>query len=73
MVKICCACQRTELGGIWVEGVVLPVDERLTHGYCPECFAEAMENLQVFIAAQQSGAGAGCHCSTGDLATCGLS
>ncbi|WP_457574204.1 hypothetical protein [Desulfolithobacter sp.] len=73
MVKICCSCQRTELGNTWMAGIVLPADERLTHGYCPECFAEAMENLQAFIAQHQPGAGAKCQGSTGNIATCGLS
>ncbi len=73
MVKICCACQRTEIGGTWMEGIVLSADERLTHGYCPECFAEVMENLQAFIARHQLGEGAGCLSSTGNLTTCGLS
>lgn len=73
MVKICCACQRTELGGTWMEGIVLPADERLTHGYCPECFAEAMKNLQAFITQHRLGAGGECQGPTGKPAICGLS
>ena len=53
MTKVCCVCQRIQEGATWSMENALPADERVTHGYCPACFAEAMSALDEFIEQQQ--------------------
>lgn len=53
MTKVCCVCHRVENGDSWSMTNALPADERVTHGYCPDCFAEAMSALDDFIRQQQ--------------------
>lgn len=57
MTKMCCVCHRAEENGEW-----LPLhpgadnhDTRVTHGYCPECFAATMGQLEDFIGAKAIG------------------
>ena len=45
MTKICCVCSKVEQNGDWLAGCVISTGEQLTHGYCPACYEEAMEDL----------------------------
>ncbi|MGI6656944.1 MAG: hypothetical protein ACOX5Z_09020 [Desulfobulbus sp.] len=45
MIRVCCMCQRLEWDGVWVEAIP-PQESALTHGLCPTCFDEAMENFR---------------------------
>ncbi|WP_310600988.1 hypothetical protein [Desulfobulbus sp.] len=56
MIRICCVCHRVERQGTWHAGLFLAEHQRLTHGYCPDCFAEAMAEIEEFcgIAAQRT-------------------
>ena len=45
MTKICCICNRVEHQGRWITVDVLPGTEQLTHGYCPTCFLDVMEDI----------------------------
>jgi len=46
MRTICCQCQRLkEEGGGWVRVAGLLAD-RLSHGYCPECYDKAMQAIR---------------------------
>ncbi len=53
MTKVCCVCHRVQDGDHWAMTNALPADERVTHGYCPDCFAEAMSALDEFIRQRQ--------------------
>ena len=44
MVTICCVCHRVHKGNEWVEEPV-PGGELPSHGYCPDCFKEAMQEI----------------------------
>ena len=63
MTKVCCVCQRVLDGDRWF-AYALPADERVTHGYCPDCFSEAMAALDEFTRRQRlvQAAGAGRSC-----------
>jgi hypothetical protein len=49
MRRVCCVCHKTLSNGSW-QHVAAVADEPVTHGYCPECFAEAMAEIQAVIA-----------------------
>ncbi len=53
MTKVCCVCHRVQAGDRWSRANALPADERVTHGYCPDCFSEAMAALDEFVRKQQ--------------------
>ena len=44
MTVVCCVCRRVRHNGAWVEEEV-PADELPSHGYCPECAAQARVEL----------------------------
>jgi len=46
MITECSICkkQSTDKGKTWGKG--LARDEPISHGYCPECFAEEMKRLE---------------------------
>ncbi len=52
MMRMCCVCNKVEQGGHWQRCPSLPEAEPVTHGYCPECFIEAMVEIEEFIGAQ---------------------
>lgn len=55
MLRMCCVCRRIERQGQW-RSLALPVaDAVITHGYCPECFVEAMAMIETVIARQGVG------------------
>ncbi|MEW6499925.1 MAG: hypothetical protein ACOY8P_08080 [Thermodesulfobacteriota bacterium] len=45
MRTVCCVCQRVkgEHGWVRVAGLIV---SRLSHGYCPECYEEALAALE---------------------------
>lgn len=65
MTKVCCVCQRVELGTSWKDDYVFAPDERVTHGYCPLCFDVVMSDLMDYIrdkgAQVNSAAMTSCH------------
>jgi len=52
MIRMCCVCRKVEQEGRWRQGAELFRKEFVTHGYCPECFAAAMTEIQGFIEAK---------------------
>lgn len=54
MRRMCCVCQKTQWKETWR---LLPVeiDEPVTHGYCPDCFAAVMTEIQSVIAERERG------------------
>ena len=55
MIRRCCKCDKVEQGGKWRYLQLVPADTRVTHGYCPECFAETLAEIEDFIGAKANG------------------
>lgn len=53
MRTICCVCQRVKEEHGWVRIAGL-VASRLSHGYCPECYAKAMDAMRDQLALPRS-------------------
>jgi hypothetical protein len=49
MTKMCCVCRRVEQKGRWYRLTRSSEDELVSHGYCPECFAVTMTEIQRYI------------------------
>lgn len=51
MIKECCVCRKRERDGAWrpEQGVA---GERVSHGYCPACYEEFMERLELLFLAR---------------------
>lgn len=45
MMRVCCVCHAVERDGAWEPVAPFPENELVTHGYCPECFDEAMAEM----------------------------
>ena len=48
MRRMCCVCQRTEQGGQWWALPAPTEFETVTHGYCPDCYAQVMAEIRRF-------------------------
>lgn len=72
MTRMCCVCHKVEQGGEWRALRMVADDQRVTHGYCPVCFAETMVQIEEFIEGKAVGgfgaaglstpSGSGCPC-----------
>ena len=49
MTRMCCVCHKVEQGGEWRDFHLVSDDIRVTHGYCPVCFAETMIQFEDYI------------------------
>lgn len=49
MTKVCCVCSKVEQQGGWTSDCVLSATQQLSHGYCPVCFEDVMEDLSRFF------------------------
>ena len=49
MTLICCICNKKENDNLWTEEFILEENELVSHGYCPHCFAEVMDEIQESI------------------------
>lgn len=47
MTTICCVCHRTKSQVGWVKKRVSKRQHRLSHGYCPDCYRQTMEMIQL--------------------------
>ncbi|MEW6594660.1 MAG: hypothetical protein AB1413_07305 [Thermodesulfobacteriota bacterium] len=47
MTTVCCVCHRTKSGKKWVKKRTTQDAGRMSHGYCPECYAATMERLRI--------------------------
>ena len=54
MIKMCCVCRKVEEAGQWSTGHCLGENEQVTHGYCPECYAVVMTEIEQFIGVKAS-------------------
>lgn len=66
MIRVCCVCRRIETNGTWETRTCLPDHQWITHGYCPECFAEAMAEVEVLVGELTAGGGNGTACGVLD-------
>ena len=48
MQVVCCVCQRTKQHNGWEKITVSPETE-LSHGYCPQCYREFMQQVRRFF------------------------
>jgi len=55
MLRMCCVCRRIERQGQWRTFSPPVADAVITHGYCPECFIEAMAMIETVIARNDGG------------------
>ncbi len=49
LIRMCCVCHRVEQEGGWRQVSELSVDAVVSHGYCPDCFAEVMMEIRAAI------------------------
>ncbi|WP_028579755.1 hypothetical protein [Desulfogranum japonicum] len=54
MVTLCCVCGRIEQRGEWLDTSDLADNELVSHGYCPDCFNEAIQNIDRYEHASAS-------------------
>jgi len=48
ITRACCACQRVQIDGRWVQASAQNKDELLlTHTYCPACYHHALADLRL--------------------------
>jgi hypothetical protein len=52
MTKKCCKCQRVEHNGVWEARWIAAERRAVTHGYCPDCYAVAMAEIENYILAR---------------------
>ncbi|MDH3360153.1 MAG: hypothetical protein OEL55_04710 [Desulfobulbaceae bacterium] len=45
MEKVCCVCSRVKLEQSWVKDVKRIAMVKPSHGYCPDCYREAMQKV----------------------------
>lgn len=52
LIKGCSVCKKLSVGGIWVSVTEEKRQEllwKITHGYCPECYKEALSEMEDFL------------------------
>ncbi len=54
MVVQCCVCQKIRLNGTWLDRELPCSPEDVSHGYCPECAAEAFAEIRRYLAISKS-------------------
>ena len=56
MIRMCCLCHRVEEAGLWGPGPIGVVSERVTHGFCPDCYTTVMAEIDAYISEKSLGA-----------------
>lgn len=56
MIRICCRCHRVETAGLWGPGPIEVASERVTHGFCPDCYTTVMAEIETYGRKQSRGA-----------------
>jgi hypothetical protein len=54
MTRMCCVCSKVEHEGQWRFRHRPSENERVTHGYCPQCYIKVMEDINRFISDKAS-------------------
>lgn len=49
MIKKCCVCSMVKMDGKWQSRNVPPAGKRISHAYCPSCFATTMARINQYI------------------------
>ena len=47
MLTVCCSCNRVKEQEAWVVNYRDPTGDPVSHGYCPDCYVEIMDELSV--------------------------
>ncbi len=47
MLTVCCSCNRVKEQEAWVINYRDPSNDPVSHGYCPDCYVEIMDELSV--------------------------
>ena len=55
MTRICCVCNKIEFHGAWVTADVQSGAGPLSHGYCPVCYDNELENIRLFLRERDRG------------------
>ena len=51
---MCCQCHKVEQEGSWAQpATLLGQPEQITHGYCPECYDQALGAIEQYMASQR--------------------
>lgn len=50
MLTVCCSCNRVKEQEAWVMNYRDPSNDPVSHGYCPDCYTEIMDELSVTMA-----------------------
>ncbi len=54
MISICCVCNKIKHRGRWVAAEVCTEQEQLSHGYCPACYEQVMEDISLFLGNEET-------------------
>ncbi len=46
MIKKCCVCKKVKNDGKWESGLLVLAGTRISHAYCPSCFAKTMARIK---------------------------
>ncbi|HBI16052.1 MAG TPA: hypothetical protein DDY20_11150 [Desulfobulbaceae bacterium] len=49
MIRECCVCGKRERKGLWSRDYCPGEQVRISHGYCPVCYAEFMDRLDLLF------------------------
>ncbi len=47
MLTVCCSCNRVKEQETWVVNYRDETSDPISHGYCPDCYGEIMDELSV--------------------------
>ena len=47
MTTVCCVCNKTKGVKGWIKRRKPSNEGRLSHGYCPDCYQQSMETMQL--------------------------
>ncbi|GMU92264.1 MAG: hypothetical protein AMXMBFR4_13220 [Candidatus Hydrogenedentota bacterium] len=62
MIVQCCVCEKVREGGQWfLLSKPVQMDETISHGYCPDCAAEAFGELYRRAQAREAAAQRAIH------------
>jgi hypothetical protein len=59
MTRICCVCNKIESHGAWIAAESGPGP--LSHGYCPVCYDNELENIRLFLHERDMGKSSSAH------------
>jgi len=55
MLTVCCSCNRVKEQEAWVVNYRDETGDPVSHGYCPDCYGEIMDELSVVFGRDSGG------------------